>query len=73
MAVHSESRKNSRVGLIGVGLSLFAILGVQSAQAFEAAEYFRGKTIKIYVGYRPGGGNDITARIFTEFLGKHVP
>ena len=73
MAVHCVSRKNIRVKLIGVGLSLFAILAVQPTQAFDAAEHFRGKTIKIYVGYRPGGGNDITARVFAEFFSKHVP
>jgi tripartite-type tricarboxylate transporter receptor subunit TctC len=52
---------------------LFALRAFQPAQAFEAAEYFRGKTIKFYVGYRPGGGNDITARIFAEFFANLVP
>jgi tripartite-type tricarboxylate transporter receptor subunit TctC len=71
MAVHFG--KVATVGLIGAGFLLSALLALQPAQAFEAAEYFHGKTIKIYVGYRPGGGNDITARIFAEFFGKHVP
>ena len=73
MAVHFASRKNPRVGFIGVVLSWFALLPVQPTQAFDAAEYFHGKTIKIYVGYRPGGGNDITARIFAEFFRRQVP
>ena len=73
MAVHSAPRQYSRAGLIGVVLSLLAMLAVQPAQALDAVEYFRGKTIKIYVGYGPGGGNDITARVFAEFFGKHVP
>jgi tripartite-type tricarboxylate transporter receptor subunit TctC len=73
MALHSVSRKHITVGVVGVALLLFAILAAQPIQAFEAAEYFRGKTIRIYVGYAPGGGNDITARVFAEFFGKHVP
>ena len=73
MAVPFASRKNPRVGFIGVVLSWFVMLAVEPTQAFDAAEYFRGKTIKIYVGYRPGGGNDITARIFAEFFRRQVP
>jgi tripartite-type tricarboxylate transporter receptor subunit TctC len=73
MAVHSAPRQHTSAGLVGVALSLFAMLAVQPAQAVDAVEYFRGKTIKIYVGYGPGGGNDITARVFAEFFSKHVP
>jgi tripartite-type tricarboxylate transporter receptor subunit TctC len=73
MAAHSALRKHTRVGLVSVALSLFAMLAVRPIQAFDAVDLFRGKTIKIYVGYGPGGGNDITARVFAEFFGKHVP
>ena len=73
MAVHSAPRPYTRAGLVGVALSLFAMLAVQPTQALDAVDYFRGKTIKIYVGYGPGGGNDITARVFAEFFSKHVP
>ena len=73
MAVHSALQLHTRTGLVGVALSLFGMLAVQPSQAVDAVEYFRGKTIKIYVGYGPGGGNDITARVFAEFFGKHVP
>ena len=73
MAAHRASTLHIRIGLAGVALSLFAMLAVQPARALDAVEYFRGKTIKIYVGYGPGGGNDITARVFAEFFSKHVP
>ncbi|HYY71958.1 MAG TPA: hypothetical protein VE778_00030 [Candidatus Bathyarchaeia archaeon] len=73
MTVRSASRKHTAVGVVGVAWLLFAMLPVQLTQAADAGEYFRGKTIKIYVGYAPGGGNDITARVFAEFLSKHVP
>src|SRR6266511_2479947 len=73
MAVHSATRPYTRGRLVGVALSLFSMLAVQPTQALDAVDYFRGKTIKIYVGYGPGGGNDITARVFAEFFSKHVP
>jgi len=73
MVVHLVSRQHVRLEIFGVLLSCIAMLAVQPTQAFDAAEYFSGKTIKIFIGYSPGGGNDITARIFAQFLGKHIP
>ena len=73
MAVESASGQHTRAPVVGVVLSLLAMLAVPPVQAFDASDYFRGKTIKIYVGYGPGGGNDITARVFAEFFSKHVP
>jgi tripartite-type tricarboxylate transporter receptor subunit TctC len=73
MALLSASRHYNRAGLIGIGLYLIALLAAQSIQAFADVDHFRGKTIRIYVGYGPGGGNDITARVFAEYFGKHVP
>jgi len=31
------------------------------------------KTVTIYVGYTPGGGYDLYARLFARHLGKHLP
>jgi tripartite-type tricarboxylate transporter receptor subunit TctC len=72
MTVRSVPRQHTRAELIGVAW-LLATLALPPTQGLGAAEYFRGKTIKIYVGYGPGGGNDITARLFAEFFSKHVP
>lgn len=44
-----------------------------TAKAESAAEFFKGKTITINVGYGPGGGYDTTTRIFARHFGKHVP
>ena len=37
------------------------------------ADFYRGKTITIQVGYGPGGGFDATARLLAQFYGKHIP
>jgi tripartite-type tricarboxylate transporter receptor subunit TctC len=73
MAVDSESRKHNRVGIVGIAVSIFVVLAAAPILASDAADYFRGKTVRIYVGYGPGGGNDITARVFAEYFAKHLP
>jgi tripartite-type tricarboxylate transporter receptor subunit TctC len=41
------------------------------ARDFEA--YFRGKQIRVVVGFAPGGGYDTFARLFAKYAPKHVP
>ncbi len=44
-----------------------------SAHADEVADFYRGKTVQVVVGYGPGGGNDIYARLLARHLGRHLP
>ena len=37
------------------------------------ADFYRGKTVTIYVGLPPGGGFDIYARLIGKYLGAHIP
>jgi tripartite-type tricarboxylate transporter receptor subunit TctC len=51
---------------------------VEAAQsrAFDekaAADFYRGKTVTIVVGFAPGGGYDISARLVAKHIGKHIP
>jgi tripartite-type tricarboxylate transporter receptor subunit TctC len=36
-------------------------------------EFYKGKTIRIVVGYAPGGGYDFYARVIARHMGKHIP
>ena len=36
-------------------------------------ESFQGKTFRILVGYPPGGGHDLEARVMARHLGKYIP
>lgn len=36
-------------------------------------EFYRGKTIRLVVGYAPGGGYDFYARAVARYMGKHIP
>lgn len=37
------------------------------------APFYEGKTIRIIVGFEPGGGFDTTSRILSRHLGKYIP
>ena len=39
----------------------------------EAADFYQGKTISNIVGFGPGGGYDLYARLVAKHLGNHIP
>jgi len=43
------------------------------AHAQSVADFYKGNTINIYVGYAPGGAYDFYARLFARHIGKHIP
>jgi tripartite-type tricarboxylate transporter receptor subunit TctC len=44
------------------------------AQAADAvADFYRGKTVQVVVGFGPGGGYDLYARTLARYMGKHIP
>jgi tripartite-type tricarboxylate transporter receptor subunit TctC len=47
--------------------------GFSQAPAAQAADYFKGKTIKISVGFGPGGGYDAYGRMLGRHWGQHIP
>jgi tripartite-type tricarboxylate transporter receptor subunit TctC len=53
-------------------LSLLVLLAVAHGAPAQD-DYYRGKTIRIVVGYSAGGGFDTYARAIARHLAKHVP
>lgn len=53
-----------------LALALAITLGGQSGRAQDAAAFYKGKTVKIVVGYGPGGGYDAYARMIAPHLDK---
>jgi len=43
------------------------------ADADPIADFYRGATLRMLIGYGPGGGYDLYARLVAEFLPKHLP
>lgn len=59
--------KSSALALAGLGaIALFA-------PTDGAAQYYKGKTITILVGFSAGGGVDTSNRVLANHLGKHIP
>jgi tripartite-type tricarboxylate transporter receptor subunit TctC len=52
-----------------------AVLGLWAlpADGQSVADFYKGKTIQIVVGFGAGGGYDLYARALGRYLGKHVP
>jgi tripartite-type tricarboxylate transporter receptor subunit TctC len=44
-----------------------------AATADTTADFYRGKTISLYVGFPPGGGYDLYARVFAPYFSRHIP
>jgi tripartite-type tricarboxylate transporter receptor subunit TctC len=64
-----------RPGLLGL-----TVLAVAGAAAFaagptqaDAAEFYKGKRVALYVGNHPGGGYDAYTRLLARSFGRHVP
>jgi tripartite-type tricarboxylate transporter receptor subunit TctC len=61
-------------GLRGLVLGMAALtLGASAVAAQSADTFYKGKTIQVFVGYPPGGGFDLYARLLTEHMGRHIP
>lgn len=43
------------------------------ADAETIAEFYHGKTLRLLIGYGPGGGYDLYGRLVAEFLPKFLP
>lgn len=55
-------------------LALFYLGILASAQsAFAQADFYKGKTITVYIGTTPGALYDQWGRILAQHMGKHIP
>src|SRR5438477_843599 len=50
-----------------------AMLASHPATADTIADFYRGKTISLYVSFPPGGGYDIYARVLVPYFTRHIP
>lgn len=50
-----------------------ATLASASASAQSAADFYKGKTVGVVIGFPAGGGYDTYGRVLARHLGKHIP
>ena len=48
-------------------------LGATAAAAQDVEGFYRGKTVRIIVGFSAGGGYDHYARVLSRHIGRHIP
>ena len=49
------------------------VIAVCARTALHVPEFYKNKTIRIVVGFSPGGGMDIYARAIGRHLGRNIP
>jgi tripartite-type tricarboxylate transporter receptor subunit TctC len=52
---------------------LFTVLAASIALTQTVADFYRGKSIDLYINSSVGGGYDLYARIIARHVGKHIP
>lgn len=66
-------RRAKRRRLLQLGLALALACFASRAAAQAPADFYRGRTVQLVLGYGPGGGYDAYARLVTQHMGKHIP
>jgi tripartite-type tricarboxylate transporter receptor subunit TctC len=62
------------VGFAAASSLVAASMGpAQAADAAAIANFYKGKTIQVLVGFGPGGGYDLYARTLARYMGRHIP
>lgn len=54
-------------------LTVGAVLASSPATAQSVADFYKGKTVGINIGYGAGGGYDTYGRVLARHLGRHIP
>ena len=65
--------KRTAFSLCAWGLCALMLLKPMPSLADPVEDFYRGRTISLYVGFPPGGGYDIYARMLARHYGRHIP
>ena len=68
--MHARKRLLASLAIPGA----FAAACFTPAHAADAiADFYKGRTIQVLVGFGPGGGYDLYARTLARYMGRHIP
>ena len=59
--------------IVSAGAIAFALAANPARAADALANFYKGKSIQVLIGFSPGGGYDIYARTLARYMGKHIP
>jgi tripartite-type tricarboxylate transporter receptor subunit TctC len=54
-------------------IAAFPLASLSAARADSVSDFYKGKTVTLYIGYSVGGGYDIYARVLANHIGQHIP
>lgn len=63
------TRWRSLGALVGVGLALWS----GAARADTVEDFYKGRTVTVYIASGPGGGYDAYGRLLAQFISAHLP
>ena len=70
--VHKLRNLGTGAGIFMAGMLVAAWLNPALAQK-SVEDFYKGKNVDLVIGYSPGGGYDLYARLVGQHLGKHIP
>ena len=60
--------------LMAGAVALLSLAPVPPAMAqTPAADFYRGKTVRVLIGFSPGGSSSIYAEILARYMSRHIP
>jgi tripartite-type tricarboxylate transporter receptor subunit TctC len=57
----------------GIAIAAVALALPSAAHAQSVADFYKGKTVELLIGYSGGGGYDVYARLLARHMGRHIP
>jgi tripartite-type tricarboxylate transporter receptor subunit TctC len=67
------SGSNLRRLTVGALALVFVATAPVVSFAAGVADFYKGKTVRVVIGYSVGGGYDTYARLLAKYLGRHIP
>jgi tripartite-type tricarboxylate transporter receptor subunit TctC len=58
---------------VACGVALMTVSSATCARAQDSPDFYKGKTISLYVGSTTGGVYDVYARLLARHMGRHIP
>jgi tripartite-type tricarboxylate transporter receptor subunit TctC len=71
--MHEPERGNDMFRPIAAVVLVVAALAPSRAPAETVEDFYRGRRLTVTVGYGPGGGYDVFARLLARHLGRFIP
>jgi tripartite-type tricarboxylate transporter receptor subunit TctC len=56
-----------------IAITAFGLAALPTAGAQSVADFYKGRSVDLYIGYSVGGAYDLYARYLARHMGKHIP